>query len=174
MAILRNARHEAFCREYMKCASGKRAYLAAYPPNLTAQSAAVGGYRLLNKPVIKRRISELQMEIKRKADITIEKILNNYQEALDMARALAKPGEMISAAREQAKLVGLLVERREIGEAGDFDKMDSVEEILNAVKTQVSPEAAKALAQAFGYSETIETEDSTELLKAEPGSEAVN
>lgn len=123
------------------------------------------------------------MEIKRKSDITFEKILNDYQLALEMARADRKPGEMVSAAREQAKLVGLLVERRELGGAGDFEQMDNVSEILEAVEKEVGPEVALALAKAFNVSKDAENEqksapaleqDAEALLEAKPGSDAVN
>ena len=123
------------------------------------------------------------MDIKRKADITFEKILTNYQEALEMARAKEDPGNMISAAREQAKLVGLLIDRKEVGSAGDFENMENISEILQAVADQAGPEAALALSQAFqlvGPTMVIQTakapdpQEPSALLDADSPSDAVN
>ena len=121
------------------------------------------------------------MEIKRKGDITFEKILNDYQTALDMAKTDRKPAEITAAATAQAKLVGLLIERREQGNAGDFDQMENVSEILEAVKEQAGPEIALALSKAFGIAESQEikevsapAQEAEALLEAKPGSDAVN
>ena len=122
------------------------------------------------------------MRINRKSDITLEKILNDYQSALEMAADSNKPGDMISAAREQARLVGLLVERREVGGVGEFEAMENVEEVLEAVAKEAGNEAAMALAKAFGIiaqgqKETIKNapaQDAEALIEAVPGSDAVN
>lgn len=123
----------------------------------------------------------------RKSDITIEKILTDYQDALNMAKADSKPNEMISAAREQAKLVGLLVERKEVGNAGDFDTMDNISEILQAVAEKAGPEAALALSKVFNLvgqaeltvgiresSAAIDQEAAEALYMAKPASDQVN
>lgn len=122
------------------------------------------------------------MRITRKSEITLEKILNDYQSALEMAANSNKPGDMISAAREQARLVGLLVERREVGSVGEFEAMENVEEVLEAVAKEAGDEAAMALAKAFGIiaqgqKEVIKNapaQDAEALIEAVPGSDAVN
>lgn len=85
----------------------------------------------------------------KRSDITIEKILTDYQNALVMAQADGKTGDMIAAATAQAKLVGLLIERKEVGAAGDFSNMESISEVLQAVADQAGPEAALALSKVF-------------------------
>src|SRR6476646_4780389 len=47
-------------------------------------------------------------------------------------------------------LVGLLVDRREIGNAGDFEQMTDIGQILEKVRQEAGLEAAQALAKAFG------------------------
>lgn len=108
----------------------------------------------------------------RRSDITMEKILGDYEEAKEMARSLEKPGEMISAATAQAKLVGLLIDRRENANAGDFDALDNMDAVLAKVTQEVGPEAAEALAQAFGLQE--EPQETVDLAAIEPASESRN
>lgn len=124
------------------------------------------------------------MDIMRKASITFEKILTDYQEAMDLARDKGEPANIISAAREQARLVGLLIDRKEVGAAGDFENMESISDILTAVAAQAGPEAALALSQAFnliGPTLVIQAakapapdEAEAVLLDAESPSDAVN
>jgi hypothetical protein len=90
----------------------------------------------------------------KRADITIDKILNDYQEALNMARAKDEAHNMVNAATAQAKLVGLLRDRVETGNAGDFENMDSIAEILAKVAETEGPGAAIALSNALKVAPT--------------------
>lgn len=181
--ILPNPRHELFVREYLKeMANGgtaTAAYKKVYKGCKGFNCANAGAHNLLKKPKIQSRIKEMRMDIKRKADISFEKILSDYQYALELAKAKEDPGNVISAAREQAKLCGLLIDRKEVGSAGEFDQMESISQILEAVAAQAGPEAALALSQAFKLIppvviKTTEPEESQALLESESPSEAVN
>ncbi len=86
----------------------------------------------------------------RRADITEDKILTDYQIALELAKEQAKPDSIINAATAQAKLVGLLRDRSEVGKPGDFERLESVSEVLAKVSEEVGPEAALALSKAMG------------------------
>lgn len=112
------------------------------------------------------------MEISKKHDITIEKVLRDFQEAIDMAKEQGNPANIIAGAKEQARLVGLLVERREVGSVGDFENLNSMSELLRAVEAEVGPEAASVLAKALNVAK--ETPETDALLEAEAGSDAVN
>lgn len=185
--MLKNPRQERFVRFYLQeMASGgtaTAAYKKVYPGPKKFNCATAGACNLLRKPKIKRRIKEMRMDIMRKASITFEKILTDYQEALDLARAKGDPANIISAAREQAKLVGLLIDRKEVGSAGDFENMENISDILTAVANEAGPEAALALSQAFkliGPAVVIQTQkpadpqESEALLTADSPSDAVN
>ena len=69
----------------------------------------------------------------KRANITEDKILTNYEEALQLARAQQKPDSMVNAATAQAKLVGLLKDRIETKDVTDFDSMGTPSEVLEAV-----------------------------------------
>ena len=101
----------------------------------------------------------------KRADITEDKILSDYEGALVLAKKQQKPNSIVNAATAQAKLVGLLRDRVESGGVGDFDKMESVSEVLEAVRSQSGPEAALALAKAFGIVATPEQESGVGLCE---------
>jgi hypothetical protein len=103
---------------------------------------------------VDQRISELRQAMAKRADITEEKILTDYQEALQLAKAQQKPDAIVNAATAQAKLVGLLKDRIETKYVDDFDSMESISEILQAVEKQAGAEAALALSQAFGLAQS--------------------
>lgn len=187
--MLKNIRQETFVKEYLKemarGGTATAAYRRVYPNAKGFNCASAGATNLLRKKHIKARIRSMRMEVKRKADITFEKILTDYQEALNLARAKQDPGNIIAAAREQAKLVGLLIDRKEIGAAGDFENMENISEILDAVAKQAGPEAALALSQVFKLipptgvttvqiEKAPDSEESEALAQAEPASDAVN
>lgn len=187
MGSLRILRQEKFVREYVKTGSLTEAYRKYYPNAKKFNCVAAGAHNLAVLPHVKARIQELRDQMARKSDITMEKILTDYQDALNMAKQDGKPNEMISAAREQAKLVGLLVERKEVGNAGDFDSMENISDILQAVNDKAGPEAALALSKVFnlvGEREVIvgieqtssaATDEAAEaLFMAKPASEQVN
>jgi len=155
MRPLPNPRHELFCREYIKTGVASKAYRRAYPHVNPLGSSWAGASRLLRHVKVKRRIVALQEQIMKRSDITVEKILLDYQRALDLAKAQSKPNEMVLAAKEQARLVGLLVERKELGGVGDFENLHNPEDVLAKVALELGPEAAAALGKAFG----VETEE---------------
>ena len=64
---------------------------------------------------------------------------------------------MMNAATAQAKLVGLLKDRIETRNVDDFDSMDSISEILQAVEKQAGSEVALALSKAFGLDKSPAT-----------------
>ena len=151
MAVLKNVRHEKFIREYLKCDfNAAAAYRAVYPRHKPS-CARVTACQLLTKPNVKKRLAEVQMALLKKADITVDRILNEYEQARQMAVEQAKPEAMLSASEKKAKLVGLLIDRRETGAAGDFEQLTDIGEILEKVRQEAGIEAAEALAKAFGY-----------------------
>lgn len=187
MGVLRNLRHEKVARAYVRlhlegCTQGHmwKAYKEAYPhlesPNVIYASAS----RLFKRPDIQERIQQVTKRLITRMDITEERILTQYDEAYQLAKAQGKSADMVSASTAQAKLVGLLRDRIEAGAPGDFDNMENVSEVLNAVAKQVGPQAALALAQSLGIvaessEEVAASESETANLEGlEPPSESVN
>lgn len=178
MGALRNPVHERFAREWLKTADAANAYRKAFGKTYSHTVAKAAGWRLRNRPYMQKRIDELQRQMMKRSDITLDKILSDYQEALDMARDAKKPSEMVMAAREQAKITGLLIERKEVGGPNDFDSMNNMTEILEAVRKQAGDEAALALARVFKLAAEEQKDsapvDTEALLEAKAASDSVN
>lgn len=189
MAALKNIRHEMFVREYIRNGGlGGQAYRKVskqYPRKITGVNNP-GSYRVVacqlrKRPDIQQREQELRDKMAKKSDITMEKVLTDIQEALNLARSQAKPNDMVNAVMAQAKLVGLLRDRVETGGVGDFDGMENISEILEKVREEAGPEAALALSKAFGLdnAETAkrpapDPEEAAGLIDQPPPSDSVN
>lgn len=180
MAKLKYIRHEMFAREYVtNGGNAKEAYIkvaAAYPhvkPIAHPDSYKVVGCIIKSRPDVQRRIDELREKMAKKADITMEKILTDYEDALAIAKRDQKPNEIVNAATAQAKLVGLLRDRVETGGVGEFDGMENISDIIQKVADEAGPEAAQALMKAFGIIPDNQ-EDASGLIEAKPASDAVN
>ena len=164
---------EKFAYAYVKHnGNGAEAALAAYG-NSSRNAARVRSHRLLQKPHVKRKIEEIRTKMAKRSDITIEKILTDYQEALNIAKSQERASDMVAAATAQAKLVGLLRDRLETGQPGDFDHLDDISAIIEKVAAEVGPEAAQALLKALGYTELEMPEDDM-LADVKPASDALN
>ena len=174
-------RWDLVINEYIRCNDQSRAYRKYYPEISNKNSLYAASSRFFSKPYAKYRLKELRDRMTKKSDITMEKVLTDYQVALEKARdgikeivdgkevwlVAPKTSDIISAATAQAKLVGLLIERKEVGNAGDFSQMDNVSDILQAVSDQAGPEVALALSTALGLVQVISANSSNELASAE-------
>lgn len=114
----------------------------------------------------------------KKSDITVEKVLKDYQYALDIAKHQGNSPAIVNAAQAQAKLVGLLRERVETGNVGDFGDATSIEGILEIVAKEAGPEAAMTLATMFGLklpdNENSKAIKEAALFITDPASDSVN
>lgn len=181
MGVLKNLRYEHFARELIRTgdnsAEAYRRIVHRFPRKRTGytnpNSPKVVGWQLRHRPEIKRRYWELREIMAKKSDITIEKVLTDIQEAMNIAKRQDKPNDVINAAMAQAKLVGLLRDRVETGAVGDFDDLENVSDILEKVALEQGPEVALALAKAFGLA-NADSKDGNELAQAIPPSDAVN
>lgn len=130
---LKNPRHEAFARAYVKGGVARHAYVAAgYSARLgndprQCYPADVCASQLLKFPQVKARIEGLQQAMARRADVTEESILDELEEARQTALGERQSAAMVSASVAKAKLVGLMVDRKEIGDAGEFKAMSEAE-----------------------------------------------
>lgn len=171
----RNQRPDMFLREYIANGmDGAKAYRKVYGPIKTANTQA---YKLLARPKVRARYQQMMKKILNRADITEERILGKYEEAFDLAQEQGKPSDMIAAATSQAKLVGMLRDRIEAGSPGDFDRMESISDVLAAIAERAGPDVALKISDALGIARQIEAQpvdDLTELAESQPASDAVN
>lgn len=143
-------RHEQFITELFRTDyNAAEAYRRVYPA-VRPDVARVCASKLLSLANVKRRLEARQVAALKRADVTVDRILNEYEEARTLAIQQAKPEAMMAASEKKAKLVGLLIDRREQGQAGDFDSLQTPEEVIALLAEQAGPEAAEALAKALG------------------------
>lgn len=167
---------ERFAREYVR--SGGKAADAIIKSfgGKSRNAARVAAHRQLKKPHVRRKIEELRQRMAKRSDITIDKVLTDYQLALDIAKSQQKAGDIVSAATAQAKLVGLLRDRVEHGGPGDFDSMENLSDIIEKVSQEVGEEAAQALLKVLRHADepSPNADDDRTLADVEAPSNAIN
>ena len=130
---LRNPRHEAFARHYVRLGVARRAYVeAGYQSRMPVELTECGpvdacASRLLKHAKVESRIERLRQAMAKRSDVTEESLLDELEEARIVSRDNGQGAAMTSASVAKAKLVGLMVDRKEIGDAGEFQRMTEQE-----------------------------------------------
>lgn len=89
--------------------------------------------------------------------ITVDSLVDELDEARVLALASAQPSAAISATVSKAKLVGLMVDRKETGMPGDFAAASETQ-VLERVRAELGDAAAALLAQALQHAEDTDAE----------------
>ena len=132
MGPLRNQRHERFCLALAEGHSISESFtLAGYSKN-TGNAC-----RLNANESVRERVAELQAQAAVDSKVTVESICRELDEANAVAKAKGQAAAMVSAATLRAKLAGLMVERVEVGNPGEFDGLNSTAEIVDEVLAQL-------------------------------------
>jgi hypothetical protein len=184
MPALDNPRHERLARYFVKLGVKSQAYIkAGYTNNTTRASLDAAASRAFRSVKIKRRIQEIRRQMATRTRITLETLLHDLAEDRALARETKQVSAAIAATQLSAKLVGLLIDRKESGGPGDFSDLSSADEILAKVRADLGDEFADALAGVLSKQEADETgtialdqvaEPSVEPALTHDGSDAVN
>lgn len=94
-------------------------------------------------------INELRRQMSFRKRVTVESLLDELAEARALALRVDQPSAAIQATQVAAKLVGLMVERKETGQPGDFASLASQEEIVAKVRADLGDDFATALAETL-------------------------
>ena len=109
MPVLKNARHEKFAQELAKGKSQVEAYrLAGFKPNESHAS------RLVANGKVAARVAELKAAAAEKAVVTAADIARQLDEDREFARQLEAPAAAVSATMGKAKVLGLIIEKRDL------------------------------------------------------------
>ena len=73
---LANARHEAFCHEYMKEFNATRSYIAVYGPS---KGAEVSASNLLRNIKVKARVKELTAKVEKRNEISVDRTVQEIK-----------------------------------------------------------------------------------------------
>lgn len=94
--------------------------------------------------------------------ITLESLLDDLAEDRKLARETKQVSAAIAATQLSAKLVGLLIDRKESGQPGDFSDLTSADEILARVRADLGDEMADAITQALAKQADIPADGTVE------------
>jgi hypothetical protein len=79
-----------------------------------------------------------QERVAAKAEVTAAKILDELREAWALARDKGQPSAMVAASMGRAKVAGLIAEKKEVEQPGDFIKDMSGEELADFIRTEAA------------------------------------
>lgn len=88
--------------------------------------------------------------------ITVDSLLQDLAEDRALARELGQASAAISATQLAAKLVGLLVDRKEAGAPGDFASLQTADAVLDAVRKDLGDAAADVVARLLSQATPAE------------------
>lgn len=130
MPALDNPRHERFAQELAKGKSQGEAYVeAGYKPDYGAASRLSGNVK------VQARVAELLERGAVRAEVTVQSILDELEEARQLAKQLGQTAAAVSASMGKAKVRGLIIDKKETGAPGDFDRMDD-DELADFIKRE--------------------------------------
>jgi phage terminase small subunit len=121
MPVLSNSRHERFAQALASGKSQSEAYVAAGykydEPNAS---------RLTRNDKIRARVTELQGNVAKRVEVTLESLLEEAEEIRQRALEAGSYAAAITAVKEKGVLAGLRVEKREnrhlsVDEVSDAD-----------------------------------------------------
>ena len=125
MPVLRNSRHEKFAQEMAKAKTATAAMAAA------GYSDPRNSTRLTKNDEIRRRIEELKERGAARAEVSVASLLAELETARLLALKLGQASAAVQCTMGKAKICGLIIDRREVGDAGKFDDMTD-EELISA------------------------------------------
>ena len=95
------------------------------------------------------RIRELRKQMAARNRISLDSLLDDLAADRALARTLGQPSAAIAATQLTARLCGLLVDRKESGQPGEFAGLQSEAEVLALVRRELGDDSATALAAAL-------------------------
>jgi hypothetical protein len=149
MPALSNVRHERFVLAVIRTGVAARAYLEAGYAPVTRNALDVSACQLLRRPKVQARIKELRKQMAARNRISLDVLLDDLAADRVLARELGQPAAAITATMNQARLVGLLVDRKEAGPPGGFADLQSEAEVLALVRAELGDQVADTLQAAL-------------------------
>jgi hypothetical protein len=131
-----NAKYELFCQHLALGKTASEAYeLAGYKPSRSNASV------LRAKQNISDRLAEILQECEKKVvkqiEHTCDALLSELEEARKLALKRGQASAAVAATMGKAKILGLIIDRREVGNAGALDDMTD-EELISAAARKAS------------------------------------
>jgi hypothetical protein len=135
---------------------------AIFSGNTQEKAYAIAGYkdkrnasRLAHDDDVKRRVNHLLQAKAMRKGITIDSICDELDAAREGAMADKQFATAVSASLGKAKLMGLLIDRKESGKAGEFAHL-SIEELRKQLKEDL--DALEAIRARKSKADSISAE----------------
>ena len=118
-------KQEKFAQEYVALGNASEAYRRSYNVKPTTKDKSVheNASRLLNDVMVSSRVQQIKASIVQRHELTIDDILDELEEAREMGKITQQSSSMVSASMGKAKLLGLIVDRKEITVHGMISAM---------------------------------------------------
>lgn len=103
-------KQEAFCQAYVETGDASEAYRKAYVADkMKPETIHNKAYQLRQQGDVRARIEELQAEVKRRHNVTVDSLIKELEEARQSALTAETPqsSAAVAATMGKAKLVGL-------------------------------------------------------------------
>jgi hypothetical protein len=136
MPVLSNPKYELFCRHLALGKSASEAYeLAGYKPSRSNASV------LRAKQNIADRLAEILQESEKtvldQIEYTRDTLLSELEEARQLALKRGQPSAAVQASMGKARILGLIIDRREVGDPGAFDSKTD-EELMEEARNRAA------------------------------------
>src|SRR5262249_50208359 len=161
MGRLANPRHERIAQAFHKLGCARHAYLAAgykaagpRAPGL-ASPRDTNASRLLKNAQVKTRLSEIAAMAANRHQITVDSLLADLESDRQLAHREGQSGGAVGATMAKARLLGLVIDRKESGQPGEFANLQSVQEVIAAVRRDLGDDMAAALERILVQSEQV-------------------
>jgi hypothetical protein len=91
-------------------------------------------------PEIIERVKEFQKQAAARAGESVEKIPGELNDILQDARQDRAHSAAVAAVQAKSKILGLVVEKQEVGKPGDFSSVKSSHELAELVLKDIDPD----------------------------------
>jgi len=135
-------KREKFAQLVATGKSGAEAYRRAFAvrPTTKPETVQQSASRLLADPNVTARVEALRRRAVKKAEITVDSLAKEFEEARLLAKKKGQAAAMVAATTGKGKLSGHLVERhRHSGAIGTYDLTNVSDEDLDRLESILGP-----------------------------------
>jgi hypothetical protein len=133
----------------MKCGIASRAYELAGYHSSTRGALDANASRLIRHDKVKARLGELHNMTAKRHEITVDTLLADLETDRALAHCEGQGSAAVQATMAKARLLGLIVDRKETGKPGEFEGLQTVDDVITAVRTEFGDKTADALASTL-------------------------
>ena len=102
-----------FVRWYFELGNASEAYKQAYNSTGKPNTLHRKANDLLKHPVIKKEVQTMQAQARERNQVTIDNVVDELEEARQIAKQSGNAAAMVSATLGKAKVLGLVVDKQE-------------------------------------------------------------